>query len=196
MLIMKKKINLLLVEDAIRQFFSKENCLEKAVNRFDTPEYQNWIQNVANTEIHGKKLLEDSNGENVCYTCFFTERVKNPEFVMVSYFCLHRSIVYDCHTIYNKITLNYVKDGIRIRLPDFIVVSPQQVFDSQFSLLNEFIDKYYPTSIHIPFSFLEEKVDVGQIKLPREMANNYEMLFGAEGNVLKYCISGIKWFSY
>jgi len=159
-------------------------------NKFKTSEYENWKNAVELDKIEGRSLNNDSTPHNACFTAFSVANRNFNEFSIQDLITIHKSKIGDFYTIYikSKPVAKYAEGSIIY--PEVLIVSAESIYNTYFLKAHQWIKKYYPDAIMVPFYILCMKVRETIPDFKNEEDTWYKTLFGYEGDITKKQIIG------
>lgn len=160
-----------------------------------------WKEKICGKSFGSYNFLNDSTPNNASFTVFSPHQFKEGGFIRNDFFYIQKSCLLDLFIIYVKSSIIVKYDDGDIRYPTTLIVSPISIYKDFFYKSTQLIIKKYPNAIFmtIPMTGWEINIDLPFINY--SPVTYYEVLFGYEGDILKYDKQGdayfdhLKWYS-
>ena len=184
------------IKNELQKLSVDDNYTNLVISKFDQPEYEKWKSKISGVEIEGEDLINESTGQNICYTAFKTSSKEIGDVKIVDFFYIQKSIIGDFYTLYVKSKLLVDYPVGKIKYPYTLIVSPVSIYASFFKEAKHLILENFPDAQMVPFSILSDEVDINIPFFRNEKINYYRVLFGYEGNILEYKLTGDPRYGY
>lgn len=172
------------INNELMKYVNGDKYYKLMRSKFAVQEYQEWLNSINGVEIDGLKLINESTGQNVCYTAFKTSVRENENMKIIDFFYIHKSLLGNFFSFYikSKIVVKYSSGNIVY--PNTLIVSPESNYSSFFQEAYNFVTNNYSDALIIPFFILKMKVNSNVNFFNKESPNYYQILFGYEGDIL------------
>ena len=184
-----------IINEELSQFQS-DDYERLILSKFETPEYETWLNNFRGVKLGSSILNNDSTPKNISYSSFSISKNKYGNVNIQDLFYIHKSMIGDFYTFYvkSKVFIKYPEG--KIMYPTTLIVSPESIYSSLFEEAQEKIIAIYPGARMVPFSILKMDLNYNIPFFKDAKINYYQALFGYEGDITKTEIIGDPWFKY
>ena len=174
-----------------------DNYLSDAVEKqlldqYESQDYKDWNDITKGQKLLGDTLLCDTTGLNFAFTYFQQLIEEHDAMKFIDHFYVQKSYLGNFVTFYVKSQSTRRSEGEIMNYNTNILCKPFGKFKQYFDASWEYLNRFYPNLVYIPFELLEMTPSKsGEYKIKKKN-NIYELLFGYEGNILKHKVVGNK----